>query len=378
MRKLIICFLYLFFLQGFVNAQHSQNVNCKATDKIRKGIAAQFPGDEGIENHKSVVFAEKFEAESLEEVIKNWTSNQGAEDHRLALDVITGPDGSADNKSLKMSILRNKEGAGSELRKVLEKGHDLLFFRFYVKFADDFGFNHHFTSIEGDLNPAPWSKGGAGLRPVDRFNITIDQSIKSLDGTETTPPGYWMFYSYWPEMHSWQTGEGKPDGRPNPYYGNVFMPEKPIAANRGVWQCIEIMIRLNSAPDKTDGAQAFWIDGKLAGSWDPLDENPVEGYMLRGTFRTDSYGESKPFAGIKWRCSENAENFDNTKLNIIRLQNYVSEDTWKQAERYVKDHPGFKIDLKEATVWQDHVVVATEYIGPVEPRMSTGNLPLMK
>jgi hypothetical protein len=185
---------------------------------------------------------------------------------------------------------------------------------------------------------------------------------------ETTPPGYWMFYSYWPEMYSWQTEEGKPDGRPNPYYGNVFMPEEPVATQRGEWQCIEIMIRLNSAPDKTDGAQAFWIDGKLAGSWDPLDKNPVEGYWLRGNFRTDSYREKEPFAGIKWRSSEDPDNFENTKINIIRLQNYLSEKSWIEAEKYVSEHPGFKINMNEASVWHDHVVVATEYIGPMQSK----------
>jgi hypothetical protein len=366
MNKYILLFLTV-FIPVLVGALHPQKEKFVSAEMVGKGIAVGYPGDEGIEKHQSVVFTEKFESGTLEEILKNWTSNRGAEDEGLALDAITGPDGSPGNRSLKMTNFRNKE-TGSELRKILENGYDQLFFRFYVKFAEDFGFNHHFTSIDGDLNPTPWPKGGAGLRPVDRFNITIDQDLKSPDGAETTPPGYWMFYSYWPEMHSWQTEEGKPDGRPNPYYGNVFMPKKPVAAKRGEWQCIEIMIRLNSSPHKTDGAQAFWVDGKLAGSWDPLDEKPTEGYWFRGTFRTDSFGELKPFTGIKWRDSQNPSDFDKTKINIIRLQNYLSENSWKQAEKYVMEHPGFIINMNEATVWKDHIVVATEYIGPIAGR----------
>ncbi len=139
------------------------------SSSIEKGIAALFPGDLGIEKHKSVIFAEDFDGGSMEEILQNWTSNQGAEDHRLSLDELAGPDESAHNKSLKMTILRNKGGSGSDLRKIFDKGYDRLYFRFYVKFAEDYGFNHHFTSMSGDLNPTPWAKGRAGLKPDGTF-----------------------------------------------------------------------------------------------------------------------------------------------------------------------------------------------------------------
>ncbi len=338
-------------------------------NKYQNGIAAMYPADNDIENHPSVVFTENFEAETIEEVLLNWTWSRGTEDHRVTLVSTPGPDGKTNNKSLKMTILRDKEGDGSDLRKIFDEGYEKLYFRFYVMFAEDFGFNHHFTSISGDLNPTPWAKGGAGLRPDDRFSSTIDQSLKnaSLTGPDHTPPGYWFFYSYWPEMRSWQSPEGKPDGRPNPYYGNSFMPNKPIPAIRGKWQCVEIMIRLNSAPDIADGAQAFWIDGELAGSWDPLEENPVKGYWNGMVFRSDpNHEDAQPFTGIKWRTLQNREQFERLKINIIRLQNYVSGGTFEQADKYAKEHPGFKINLKEATVWKDNIVVATEYIGPIE------------
>lgn len=352
----------ILFSDSLSSAQENKN------SSVEKGIAALFPGDQGIEKHKSVIFVENFEAGLMEEVLKNWTSNQGAEDHRLTLDSLTGPNGSPQNKSLKMTILRNKGGSASELRKVFDKGYDQLYFRFYVKFADDYGFNHHFTSMSGDLHPTPWAKGRAGLKPEEHFSATIDQLTDNVNktGTETSPPGYWAFYSYWPEMKSWQTPEGKPDGRPNAYYGNIFMPQNLVTANRGEWQCVEIMIRLNTAPDKKDGALAFWIDGKPVGRWDPKDENPVKGYWIREVFRSDSNNEKAlPFSGIAWRTDP--EYFDDLKINIIRLQNYVSGKSWEYDEKYANEHPNFNINLQEATVWQDNVVVATEYIGPIEP-----------
>jgi hypothetical protein len=354
----VIIFLFLCYR---VDAQENKN------SSVKKGIASLFPDDQGIENHKSVIFAEDFEGGSMVKILQNWTWNQGAEDHRLSLDTLTGPDGSAGNKSLKMTILRNKGGSGSDLRKIFNKGYDQLYFRFYVKFAEDYGFNHHFTSLSGDLNPTPWAKGRAGLKPVEHFSATIDQltSNPNKTGVGHSPPGYWAFYSYWPAMKSWQTPEGNSDGRPNAFYGNIFMPQNPIPAARGKWQCVEIMIRLNSAPGKKDGALAFWINGKPTGRWDPKDANPVKGYWMQEVFRSDPDNEkAQPFPGIEWRTDP--EHFDKLKINIIRLQNYVSDKSWEYGEKYAEEHPNFNINLREATVWQDNIVVATEYIGPVE------------
>ncbi len=343
----------------------------KAVDQLGEGIAARFPGDEGIENHAAVVFTENFEAGTLAAVLNNWTWSRGADDHRLSLDTIPGPEGSTGNKSLKMTIKNGVGGDGSDLRKILDEGHEQLFFRFYVKFAEDYGYNHHFNSLSGQIDPTPWPVGSAGQKPTDRFSSTIDQLTRNINltGPDHTPPGYWMMYSYWPEMRSWQTVEGEPDGRPNPYYGNNFMPYNPVPAKRGEWQCIEIMIRLNSAPDKADGAHAFWIDGVLAGHWDPKEANPVEGYWIRENFRHNpTHASAQPFEGMKWRTLEDPEQFEKLKINIIRLQNYVSSTSWESAQNYLNNNPGFNINMEEATVWKDHVVVATEYIGPMVPK----------
>ena len=270
-----------------------------------------------------------------------------------------------------MTILNGIGGQGSDLRKIFDQGYEQLFLRFYVKFAEDYGFNHHFTSLSGAIDPTPWPVGSAGQKPTESFSSTIDQLIQNLNltGPDTKPPGYWMFYSYWPEMHSWQTLEGASDGRPNAWYGNNFMPNSPKSVKRGEWQCVEIMIRLNSSPDIADGAHAFWIDGELAGHWDPKEKNPVKGYWIRDRWRHDpSHASAQPFPGFKWRTIEDPERFEKLKINILRLQNYVSDTSWADMENYSRNNPGFNINLKEATVWKDHVVVATDYIGPMIPK----------
>lgn len=373
MIKLLTSLTALLFIAGLC-AQTTRGKNKLLTvNEIDKGIAKQFPGDKGIENHKSVIFTENFETETLDEISKDWSACQGIDDQRLSLDRIQGPSGTPGSQSIKMTIFRDRgeSGSGSSLRKVFDKGYEQLFFRFYVKFAEDYGFNHHFTSMRGELNPTPWHVGHAGEKPVEHFSSTIDLFTGNLNktGPNHTPPGYWAFYSYWPEMRSWQTVDGNPDGRPNPYYGNNFMPNEPVAAKRGEWQCVEIMIRLNSAPDKADGAHAFWIDGELVGHWDPLEKNPVDGYWVRQNFRHNpEHQDAQPFSGIKWRTFKDKKHFEDFKINIINLRNYVSGTSWKRADKYAQEHPGFNINLQEATVWKDHVVVATEYIGPMVPK----------
>lgn len=366
-KQLNILFSFIitaFLLTQFANAFAgigTDSEKLKSVDEIGKGIAAQFPGDEGIEKHHSVVFTEKFEAGSMAEVLENWTWNLGGDDHRLTLDKIAGPEGTMGNQSLKMTILRDEGGDGSAMRKIFDEGYEQLFFRFYVKFAEDYAYNHHFTSMGGHINPTPWAGGGAGKRPDNRFGSAIDQSTRG-----DSPPGSWAFYTYWPEMRSWQNLDGTSDGRPNAYYGNNFRPKDPVAAKRGEWQCVEIMIRLNSSPDKSDGAQAFWIDGELVGHWDPKEKHPVEGYWIRENFgHNPEHKKARPFEGFRWRTFEDRERFEKLKINIIKLQNYVSGTSWKHADKYAEEHPDFLINLEEATVWKDHVVVATEYIGPM-------------
>jgi hypothetical protein len=357
----------LLLIAGIALAQNKPNAFS------HKGIAARYPGDEGIEKHQSVVFAENFEAASIADLVANWSWARGDKDNRLSLDAIPGPEGSTGNKSLKMTISREEgeRNAGSDLIKIFDERYEQLFLRFYVKFADDYGYNHHFTSLSGVVDPNPVPSGSAGKKPTHHFSSTIDQLTGNINGTgpATTPPGYWSFYTYWPEMNSWQSPEGKPDGRPNPYYGNNFMPKDPVPAKRGEWQCVEIMIRVNYAPDKTDGAHAFWIDGELAGRWDPLEKNPVKGYWRGDRFiNNPDHEKAQPFQGIRWRNFEDKELFEKLKINRLRVQNYVSGTSWKNVDKYAEEHPDFKINREEATVWKDHFVVATEYIGPIAPK----------
>ena len=136
---------------------------------------------------------------------------------------------------------------------MLPQGCDRLFLRFYVKFGEENGFNHHFVSLGGEIHPPPWPVGRAGLLPDNTWNTGIEPMASSLQTSPSTPfppPGIWHFYTYWPEMRSYENE----DGTGTKCYGNDFEPETPVVAPRGRWICVEIMVKMNSAPDKTDKA----------------------------------------------------------------------------------------------------------------------------
>jgi len=311
------------------------------------GLAANYPGDKGIEQDPAVVFVETFDETSLEETARNWSSVKNAEAMSLTGDL---PPGSPGGKSLKITATRGRNDGG-HLFKVFKPGYEQLYARFYVKFSKDHGFLHHFVKLQGAIDPPPYPMGGAGSRPTTSWTTGIEPTrlLKNkYPATEFGPPGIWHFYSYWPEMRSYET----PEGIGTRFYGNYFAPIKPYVAPRNEWTCVEFMVRLNDV-GKPNGGQAFWIDGELAGNFMP---GAVKGYWMRDTFRNDPGDErSKPFEGIRWRKDPRVT------INKFWFLYYMSESAFKTTEEHASDIA----DSRENTVWFDHVVVATEYIGPL-------------
>lgn len=328
------------------------------------GLAAGYPGDVGIQEDKAVVFTENFESEGLESLKERWSS-VGNTAGALSLSEEVPP-GSAGRHSLAVTAQRG-ENEGGYLYKVLEPGYDELHARIYVRFAPDYGFDHHFCSLGGEIDPKPWPVGGAGRRPTARFGTGIEPATALLHTwppKRFPPPGFWHFYTYWPEMHSWETVEGvvknnPPEGTGTSFYGNNFSPAEPTFAPRGRWICLEWMVKLNSDPEKSDGAQRFWIDGKLVGDW---GAGSVEGYWVRENFRIVPGDErNEPFEGFRWRTDMRVQ------INKFKIENYVSERSFKTGDTYRAEHPDFRMNDNEYTCWFDHIVVATEYIGPLQP-----------
>jgi len=154
-------------------------------------------------------------------------------------------------------------------------------------------------------------------------------------------------------MRSWQN----PGGTGTSFYGNDFEPKEPSPVPRNRWQCIGFMVKMNSSPEKTDGEQAFWVDGKLIARYAP---GSVTGYWMRDVFRLDET-QGKPFEGFQWRTDSRIN------INKVWLLHYVNpaEGTAEKNAAWLAKFPETKINTTTSTVWFDDVVVATKYIGPV-------------
>ena len=309
------------------------------------GIASKYPGDSGIDKDPEVLLAEGFEETSLETLFARWT-NVSNKDERVMEFSADVPETSSGRQSLRMTATRGRD-TGGHLWKLLERGVDKMHARFYVKFAPDHPYVHHLVTIGAQRDSPPWPKGGAGRRPDGADNFHTGIELDSGWG-RNTPPGQWFFYTYWHEMRSWQGEDG------TVFYGNAFAPAKPQAAPRGEWQCVEFMMKANSTPGAHDGEQAFWINGVLAGRWAP--GTPT------GKWKNDVFvaGDGLPFEGFRWRTT------DDLKINTFWLLYYMAAVFKGKNQMTPKlEVEPYRRDVTR--VWFDHIVLATDYIGPIAP-----------
>ena len=314
------------------------------------GIASKYVGDVGIKNDPAVIYATSFESGIEAPLRKN----------RKGVAILSDPELARTGKGCAEITATKGKDTGGDLKIQWKDGVDQCFVRVYVKFHKDTAMPHHFVNVGGHTPTYKYRWGGAaGLRPPGnehgKFGTTLEPP--KLD----KPKGGWHFYTYWHEMHSWQTPHGASDGRKSAYYGNNFRPDNQRTfVGRGKWICLEFMVKLNTV-GKHDGEQAIWVDGKLVGHWGP--GFPV-GSWMRDTFHTSGYWNKnpKPFEGFSWRTHPML------KANKASLQWYLSDRTWKQmtADRNI--------------VYFDNYVIAKKYIGPIAekkapPKQEEGERP---
>jgi len=268
------------------------------------GLASLYPGDEGIERDPRVLFVDDFETGTVAETGARWGDIRAPENMSFSEDLHADSPG---NRSLRIA----KNGHLF----THTRGVDTMYARFYVKFHERIGYVHHFVHLVADRTPQPWPKGGAGETPPGdaKFSTGIEPTGR---WGKYPPPGVWNFYTYWHEMKT--------------KWGSVFFGKEELI-RPGRWYCVEVMLKANSSPDKSDGVQAFWVDGEPYGS----------------------------FGGFRWRTT------DELKINSFWLLFYNTD----QPARHNKDpHPESRV----MEVWFDDVVVATEYVGPVQGKPRAG------
>jgi predicted amidohydrolase len=278
----------------------------------QKGIAAKYRNDVGIENDSRVLFADNFESGDL----KKW-------DEKRATIAIVEEKPNSGKYCVHIPMHRGRDHGGDAIKWFMP-GADQIYARIYVKFSADYQYNHHFLWLGANQRTNKWSAfGKAGLKPNGTYYSTGMEPWFAWG--KNPSPGEINFYSYFLDM--------EPDPKmPGKYWGNSFFPPGPdrgkaAGPNRVIppldkWQCWEFMIQANTAPEKADGKQAMWVDGNLIGE----------------------------FTGIRWR------NDMDLKVNCFWMEHY-GYDEGDPTKQYWKD---------SQAVWFDDLVVAREYIGPIE------------
>lgn len=304
------------------------------------GLAAKYPGDLGIDKDPKVLFVEDFEQPTVGEMHKRWETVRHPEIMSFTPDV---PAGSKGKQSLLITHVGGK-GDGGHLYRRLPKGQEQVYARFYVKFDPDCAPIHHFgTCIGGNQPSTPWPSVKAG--------IPTDGAKAFWTGIEPFGNSWqWDFYTYWCEMRG-----SPPRGQT---WGNSFIHDKTLKVERGRWICVEAMVKMNDVGD-TNGEQALWIDGRkiahlgkgfprgkwtydkfLPGQdgggvrWNPDKPGPEYFNIPKG---------GQPFEGFRWRTSRELD------INFIWAYVYIT----KAPEGHIS-----KVSF-------DHIVVATQYIGPI-------------
>ena len=311
--------------------------------QLDNGIAARCPGDAGIEADAAVLFTEGFEERGVADVVARWTDadNKGGEVLAISSDVSLM---SAGRQSLEMTATRGRN-TGGHLWKLFDRGADAMHVRFYVKFAGDHPYVDKFVRIGALRDAGGKPREDRGYRPdgTRGFNVSL---VPGGSWGRFGPPGAWLMQSYWRQMRSFQGPGG------SVFYGNSFAPSPAQQAPRGQWQCMEFMVKANSAPERHDGEQAFWIDGKLAGRWGP---NTPSGKWLADSFITQESGQL--FEGFHWRLR------DDVKLNNFWLRYDLAAAF--EGNRQFQPKEGVTANADAGRVWFDDIVIATEYIGPI-------------
>lgn len=309
------------------------------------GLAAKYPGDAGIERDARVVQVEKFEQADIATLAAQWESVGAKDSMSFTADV---PSGSAGRQSL---VMDRQKGPGGSLYRRLKNaaggfGHDRIFARHYVKFAEDCAELHHFgPCLGGNLPATPWPSVKAGIR---------NDGAKSFwSGIEPFGKAWmWDFYTYWCEMRG-----SPPRGQT---WGNSFIRDPKLTVEKGRWICVEQMIRMNDVGD-TNGEQALWLDGKLVA-------HLGKGFP-RGRWTFDKFEPGKSGDGVRWNDAKSDREYLKVPEGGAPFEGYrwrtVRELNVNYVWLYVYTE---KPECHRIRVWYDDVVVATEYIGPLAER----------
>ncbi len=276
----------------------------EGTSKGQVGLAAAYPGDEGIERDRDVFMFTGFDTLSWRNawsyVRDTGTFNVVANDAKLGFEPLRG-------KALRINLAKGNN-FGLDLHYAfadkLGAEPEEIYFRYYLRFADDWR-----PDLDGGKLPGisgTYDRAGWGLRQSDGTN---GWSMRGSFGrwTDKANPLYGLTpvgtYAYHADMRDYN-GEG----------WNWENGERSLLA-RNRWYCVEQYFKVNTL-GRRDGVLRAWIDGVVV--------------------------------------------FEKTDIRVRTVPNIKIEMIWMNIY-----HGGTEPSPHDQHLYIDNVVIAKRYIGPM-------------
>lgn len=254
-------------LLGALLAAHAASVSAQS------GLAARYPGDAGIGGDPDVVLAEDFEA-PLSTILSRFNGHGPG-----------GVEASADRPAASSgarSVILHPAGIGGMLYRLMDGESAVIHMRYYIKYLGT-DYHHSGGSLGGYSDRTAWPQGDAGLKGV---RPSGEKLINISFETQGTGAGSRLdTYMNWVDMQGQMIGGG--------WWGRNMLSSLAIPVRPNQWQCVELMVKMNSAPNLHDGELAIWLDGALIAHFQP--GSPIGLYdSFSGNWIMDPLGSPLP------------------------------------------------------------------------------------
>jgi len=277
------------------------------------GLAAKYPGDQGIGSDPDVIFADDFESYSQASDLWNrWDNTFQQDQTRIATE---SANVFAGQKSLEFTLPQQDQELSNSVQKILSTELDVMYLRWYSKFDaenDIVGSSHNGGGMSSHYFVGNQATPGV---PADGTNKWLTEFEHWRGDATTKAPGMLNVYIYHPEQRDNYGDHFFPSGlvMPNtsiPYdFGSDFVPQPEVIPDLDRWYCYEYMVKANT-PGQYDGRITLWLDGKQIADFGHLRLRDVDTLKI-DRFNLSLHAKSTP--------KETKKYYD----NVVAAKSYI-------------------------------------------------------
>ncbi|MFN2289303.1 MAG: polysaccharide lyase [Chromatocurvus sp.] len=211
------------------------------------GLSRDFPKDQGIEMHPSVVFATDFEDSNWQDA---WSSLSDSSVTNLVIEDDANRFLPLNENALEVTVKKGKKQGLNLLYRFAEKTGvepESMYFRYYLRLGNDWAprVGGKMPGFAGTYNTAGW--GGRSSDGTNGWSSRGAYANSSLLPEESTMLGSYVYHT------GWDTGYGET-------VGWNLGPTGLVEKNR--WYSVEQYLQLNT-PGESNGVMKSWVDGVL-------------------------------------------------------------------------------------------------------------------